>query len=112
MLYSGSSSDHFYQEIPARIAFFGYWLVSTSIPKTADNPPHMSIRPLTAPGLKFMCVKFHEAVIIPEVTGGHFIQFCRVLKKMVSLKEMAPLGNNIITHEYILKSLSSDATCM
>ena len=32
-----------------------------------------------------MCVKFHEAVIILEVTGGHFVQF----QKFVSLKEMA-----------------------
>ena len=41
--------------------------------------------PLNGPGLQFVVVKFHEGVIIPEVTTGHFILSGQVAK-MVSLQ--------------------------
>ena len=53
---------------------------STSVLETAEKAHYCqhtkakAIHPLKALGLWFMCVMFHEAVIILEVTGGHFIQ--------------------------------------
>lgn len=38
------------------------------------NLPREVIHPLAALGLQFVAVKIHEAVIILEVTTGHFIQ--------------------------------------
>ena len=50
--------------------------------------------------LKFLVVKCHEAVIILEVTKGHFIHWGSSFKKWTPYNKMATVGTNITTHEY------------